>query len=111
MNQEVKITTLTFHGEFNKIFQIKINLVASGNITKGLMYSMPDKKFEKKLLFQAVVSIQDLMHVYYNRFPSVQIVSLQEKKEENWLGPMTKALTPTEKSKKQYDNTKTPPKT
>ena len=33
------------------------------------------------------------------------------KKEEILLSPMTKALTPTEKSKKQRDNTKTPPKT
>ena len=31
------------------------------------------------------------------------------KKEEIWLSPMTKAPTPTEKSKKQRDNTKTPP--
>ena len=36
---------------------------------------------------------------------------IQEKKEEIWLSPMTKAPTPTEKSKKQRDNTKTPPKT
>ena len=35
----------------------------------------------------------------------------RKKKEEIWLGPMTKAPTPTEKSKKQRDNTKTPPKT
>ena len=31
----------------------------------------------------------------------------QEKKEEIWLSPMTKASTPTENSKKQRDNTKT----
>ena len=30
----------------------------------------------------------------------------KEKKEEIWLGPMTKTPTPTEKSKKQRDNTK-----
>ena len=35
----------------------------------------------------------------------------EEKKEEIWLSLMTKAPTPTEKSKKQRDNTKTPPKT
>ena len=35
----------------------------------------------------------------------------QEKKEEIWQSPMTKAHTPTEKSKKQRDNTKTPLKT
>ena len=29
-----------------------------------------------------------------------------EKKEEIWLSPMTKAPTPTEKSKTQHDNTK-----
>ena len=29
----------------------------------------------------------------------------QEKKEEIWLSPITKAPTPTEKSKKQRDNT------
>ena len=33
------------------------------------------------------------------------------KKEEIWLVPMTKAPTPTEKSKKQCENTITPPKT
>ena len=31
---------------------------------------------------------------------------IQRKKEEIWLSPMTEALTPTEKSKKQRDNTK-----
>ena len=37
---------------------------------------------------------------------------LQEKKEEIWFSPMTKAPTPTkQKFKKQRDNTKTPPKT
>ena len=36
---------------------------------------------------------------------------IHKKKEEIWLSPMTKAPTPTEKSKKQLDNTKTPPKT
>ena len=30
----------------------------------------------------------------------------QEKKEEIWLSPVTKAPTPKEKSKKQCDNTK-----
>ena len=35
--------------------------------------------------------------------------SKQEKKEEIWLSPMTKAPTPTEKSIKQRDNTKTSP--
>ena len=40
-----------------------------------------------------------------------KINQVQEKKEEIWLSPMTKAPTPTEKSKKQRDNTKTPPKT
>ena len=35
--------------------------------------------------------------------------SSKKKKEEIWLSPITKAPTPTEKSKKQRDNTKTPP--
>ena len=35
----------------------------------------------------------------------------QEKKEEIWLSPVTKTPTPTEQSKKQRDNIKTPPKT
>ena len=34
-----------------------------------------------------------------------------EKKEEIWLSPVTKPPTPTEQSKKQRDNIKTPPKT
>ena len=37
-------------------------------------------------------------------------ISRSEKKEEIWLSPMTKAPTPTEKSKKQRDNIKTPQK-
>ena len=39
------------------------------------------------------------------------LVDIEEKKEEIWLSPMTKAPIPTEKFKKQRDNTKTPPKT
>ena len=39
---------------------------------------------------------------------SIAVTNL--KKEEVWLSPMTKAPTPTEKSKKQRDNIKTPPK-
>ena len=38
------------------------------------------------------------------------LIIFQEKKEEIWLSPMTKAPKPTEKSRKQRDNTKTPPK-
>ena len=37
------------------------------------------------------------------------IQSREKFKEEIWLSPMTKAPTPTEKVKKQRDNTKTPP--
>ena len=36
---------------------------------------------------------------------------MQEKKEEIWLSPMTKAPTPTEKSKKQRDNIRNATKT
>ena len=39
-----------------------------------------------------------------------RIYPMHEKKKEIWLSPMTKAPTPIEKSKKQRDNTKTPPK-
>ena len=42
---------------------------------------------------------------------SFDIYLLQVKKEEIWLSPMTKAPTPTEKSKMLHDNTKTPSKT
>ena len=35
----------------------------------------------------------------------------EEKREEIWLSPVTKTPTPTEQSKKQRDNIKTPPKT
>ena len=38
-------------------------------------------------------------------------IKIEVKTEEIWLSPMTKTPTPTEKSKKQRDNTKTPPKT
>ena len=38
-------------------------------------------------------------------------VASDEKKEEIWLRIVTKAPIPNEKSKKQHDNTKTPPKT
>ena len=45
------------------------------------------------------------------RTNSNQSLMLQEKKEEIWLSPVTKTPTPTEQSKKQRDNIKTPPKT
>ena len=45
-------------------------------------------------------------------FLSLSLLALSYfgKKKEIWLSSMTKASTPTEKSKKQRDNTKTPPK-
>ena len=50
----------------------------------------------------------------YEKTDTVSIISEQpsylqchkEKKEEIWLSPMTKALTPTKNSNKQSDNTK-----
>ena len=42
---------------------------------------------------------------------STAITFITEKKKEIWLSPMTKAPTPTEKSKRQRDNTKKPPNT
>ena len=48
----------------------------------------------------------------YHLGPMVHQQWKKEKKEEIWLGPMTNAPTPTEKSKKQRDNIKkTPSKT
>ena len=41
----------------------------------------------------------------------VEGLVLKEKKEEIWLSPVTKTPTPTEQSKKQRYNIKTPPKT
>ena len=38
------------------------------------------------------------------------VYKTEEKKEEIWLSPMTKTPTSTEKSKKQLNNTKMPPK-
>ena len=47
----------------------------------------------------------------YWGFIQVVIQIYLEKKEEIWLSPVTKTPTPTEQSKKQRDNIKTPPKT
>ena len=47
---------------------------------------------------------------YYVAFTEKKNI-MKEKKEEIWLSSMIKAPTPTEKSKKERDNTKTPPKT
>ena len=45
-------------------------------------------------------------------FPNMRkFFAAKEKKEEIWLSPVTKTPTPTEQSKKQRDNIKTPPKT
>ena len=41
----------------------------------------------------------------------VSPVKIKKEKDDLWLNPMTKVPTATEKSKKQRDNTKTPPKT
>ena len=43
--------------------------------------------------------------------PLLSPVSYEEKKEEIWLSPMTKAHKPTDKSKKQRDNIKNANKT
>ena len=60
----------------------------------------------------ALHSIHDVLFRYVNKDPkSVLYCEHEVKKEEIWLSPMTKAPTPTEKSKKQRDNTKSPPKT
>ena len=50
-------------------------------------------------------------YTYIVHFASRLIGIYYEKKEEIWLSPVTKTLTPTEQSKKQRDNIKTPPKT
>ena len=44
---------------------------------------------------------------YYAFNMSITDDSNEEKKEDIWFGPMTKAPTPPEKSKKQRDNIKT----
>ena len=43
--------------------------------------------------------------------PKIFDINQREKREEIWLSPVTKTPTPTEQSKKQRDNIKTPPKT
>ena len=45
------------------------------------------------------------------KYRQVSKMLFYEKKEEIWLSPVTKTPTPTEQSKKQRDNIKTPPKT
>ena len=42
---------------------------------------------------------------------NAHVILVQEKQEDIWLSPVTKTPTPTEQSKKQHDNIKTPPKT
>ena len=59
-----------------------------------------------------------LLHIQKNEhslsfipiFSSHVLSETYDKKEEIWLSPLTKAPTSTEKSKKELDNTKTPPK-
>ena len=51
--------------------------------------------------------LKDLLHIWIQQNNCVW----SEKKEEIWLSPVTKTPTPTEQSKKQRDNIKTPPKT
>ena len=50
-------------------------------------------------------------HISENKPAHNLNIECKEKKEEIWLSPLTKALTPIEKFKKQRDNTKTPPPT
>ena len=56
----------------------------------------------------------DTREVVENKETSTKILNIglliEEKKEESWLSPMTKAQTRSEKSKKQRDNPKTPRK-
>ena len=62
------------------------------------------------------------MYLLYEIFQNMELIYLEhtkirsnsdhcnEKKEEIWIRPMTKAPTTTEKPNKQRDNTQTPPK-
>ena len=53
------------------------------------------------------LSVRSLwLHVMYTCTWSIKYINFEWKKEEIWLSPMTEALTPTEQSKKQRDNTK-----
>ena len=60
-------------------------------------------------------ALKYLIRITLQNFTDLQIMyiynSIKKKKEEIWLSFMTKAPTATETSKKQRDNTKTPPKT
>ena len=51
------------------------------------------------------------MNETYNQHYIRILTLIEEKKEEIWLSPVTKTPTPTDQSKKQRDNIKTPPKT
>ena len=57
-----------------------------------------------------IVTCDTLLRFLQWMFINTCVINLREKKEEIWLSPMTKAPTPTEQSKKQRGNTKTPPK-
>ena len=60
--------------------------------------------------FLQYLNIKFVIFFFKNLLNRFSVWQKQEKKEEIWLSPVTKTPTPTEQSKKQRDNIKTPPK-
>ena len=79
---------------------------------RGLWISALVPLLVHKTLCQSVYSSApvDLAELWIELDTNSQLIQYNKEKEI-WLSPMTKAPTPTEQSKKQRDNTQTPPKT
>ena len=94
----------------NAIFwiMVKVKVTDPGIIWKGFIntaYMLNTMNYEKYLLNPLHhASLKIYVHMHWPWFH--QLWQFSREKEEIWLSPMTEALTPTEKSKKQRDNTK-----
>ena len=74
---------------------------------------VPVNRFKRTSWMAVVASTMFVYHILRPlHFGCLLVVSLyKEKKEQIWLNPMTKPLSPQKTPKKQCDNTQTPPKT
>ena len=76
---------------------------------RQIVCRIPRKWMESKFLDQYVDVVFLAPKLFSNTI--MQLFLARVKKEEIWLSRMTKAPTPTNKSKTKHDNTTTPPKT
>ena len=84
----------------------------SGHLVPSPILGLANAPIVETRFLELAMSLLDFSHrIPLGTFSILLQIRCKEKKEEIRLSPVTKTPTPTEQSKKQRDNIKTPPKT